>query len=68
MATALVACRLEGMGGEVFQETLARRFRVLTRPVRELEATRFSCAFFNTEEEIDQAIEAVKTLALETVA
>ena len=68
MATALVACRLEGMGGEVFQETLARRFRVLTRPVRELEATRFSCAFFNTEAEIDKAIEAVKTLALETVA
>lgn len=68
MATALVSFRLEGMGGEAFQENLARRFRVVTRPVRELEATRFSCAFFNTEEEIDKAIEAVKTLALETVA
>lgn len=66
--TAAVTCRLEGVPGRTLYETLLRRFGVAGRTVAEHEAVRFSCAFFNTEEEIERAIRAVTTLAREGAA
>ena len=66
LLTGVVTCRLEGMEGERLREVLVSRFGVVTRSVSEHEATRFTCAFFNTEEEIDQAVRAMRTLAGET--
>ncbi len=63
LKTGVVACRLEGLTARSFFETLLDRFGIVTRPVAEHDAVRFSCAFFNTEEEIEGAIGAVRALA-----
>ncbi len=63
LMTGLVTCRLEGFSAEELYQALFTRFGVVTRPVAEMGAIRFSVAFFNTEEEIDQALRAVETLA-----
>jgi len=68
LLTGAVACRLEGMPGQTLYETLLKRFGIVTRTVSEHEAVRFSCAFFNTEEEIEKAIRAVRILAHEGAA
>ncbi len=68
LLTGAVTGGLEGVPGRTFYETLLRRFGIVARPVPEHEAARFSCAFFNTEEEIEQTIRAVRTLARECAA
>jgi selenocysteine lyase/cysteine desulfurase len=68
LLTAAVTCRLRGFTGEGLQEVLLDRFGLVTRPVSEHEATRFTCAFFNTEEEVVQAVRAMRILATETAA
>lgn len=65
LATAIVSFRLEGMPGTEVYKTLVHRFSVVSRPVVELDATRFSTAFFNTDEEVDRAVRAVAALARE---
>jgi len=66
LMTGIVSCRLEGLSGEEAYRALLERFGVVTRPVPELRAVRFSAAFFNTEEETDAAVEAVAALVRET--
>jgi len=65
LMTGMVTCRVAGYTGQGLYEALLKRFGVVSRPVVELEATRFSTAFFNTEEEIAQAAGAVAVLARE---
>lgn len=66
LMTGIVSCRLEGLSGEEAYRALLERFGVVTRRVPELGAVRFSAAFFNTEEEMDAAVEAVAALVRET--
>lgn len=56
--SGIVSVRLEGIAGTDLQQALAAR-GVVTRPVRERDAVRFSCAYFNTEEEVAAAAAAV---------
>lgn len=68
LATALVSCRVAGYSGDDLYRSLRERYGVVSRPVAELGATRFSTAFFNVEEEIDRAVSAVAALAGERAA
>jgi len=62
--SGLVAVRISNLGAEEAVDRLIDEFSIVTRPVRELDAVRISCAFFNTEQEIDQALECLEQLAL----
>jgi len=64
--TAIVSCRIGSLGAEEAYRALLDRFGVVTRPVLEIGTVRFSTAFFNTEEEVDQALRAVRALARES--
>ncbi len=68
LMTALVSCRLRGLTGRKVYETLLDRFNIVARPVDELDAVRFSTAFYNTEEEVDLALRALATLARDAAA
>jgi len=68
LRTGIVSCRIEGLTALDAYRTLLERFDVVTRPVLEINAVRFSTAFFNTEEEVDQAIRAVQSLVGEAGA
>jgi len=59
--SGLVTCRPAGRSGEEAFELLAEE-GIVGRPVRLLDAVRFSTAFFNTEEEIDRTVAAVAAL------
>ncbi|MHB8927536.1 MAG: aminotransferase class V-fold PLP-dependent enzyme [Bacillota bacterium] len=62
-ATGLSTFSLEGWPFDRLYEALNKEHGVVGRPVWELNAVRLSTHFYNTEEEIDRAAEAVARLA-----
>jgi selenocysteine lyase/cysteine desulfurase len=65
VSSSLVAVALEGWEPAAIVEQLWERWRIGARAVNNPPAVRFSVAAFNTEEEVDTALEAVKTLVRE---
>jgi selenocysteine lyase/cysteine desulfurase len=59
--TGIVTAALAGHDGPAVQAALAAR-GIVTRSVRERGAVRFSCAYFNTEDEIAQAAAAMAAM------
>jgi L-cysteine/cystine lyase len=64
----LVTFRIPGWPMASIREELSKRIFAITRPVPHLDAVRISCAFFNTEEELDRFVETVALLARHTPA
>jgi L-cysteine/cystine lyase len=62
----LTAVTVEGWEPRQLVDALWERWRIAVRAVNSPPAIRFSTAPFNTEAEVDQALEALKTLAAET--
>jgi L-cysteine/cystine lyase len=62
----LSAVTVEGWEPRQLVDALWERWRIAVRAVNFPPAIRFSTAPFNTEEEVDKALEALKTLASET--
>jgi selenocysteine lyase/cysteine desulfurase len=62
-ASAMVTFRLPGRTCHEVGTHLWERHRILTRPVGEWEATRLSTALYNTEDEIDRAVAALREIA-----
>ena len=60
--TGIVTAALAGRDGFDLQQRLAEQ-GIITRTVRERNAVRFSCAYFNTEAEVAQAAGAFAALA-----
>jgi L-cysteine/cystine lyase len=65
-ACGLTAVTTEGWEPRQLVEALWERWRIAVRAVNFPPAIRFSTAPFNTEAEVDRALEALKTLAGET--
>lgn len=61
-STGLVTVRLPGVAAPDAVRTLWARERIAARSIDELDAIRFSCHFFNTEEEIDHVVTALQTI------
>jgi selenocysteine lyase/cysteine desulfurase len=58
-ATGLVTCSVEGWEAEALSAHLWKNHRILTNPIQEFNALRFSVAFFNTEEELETVAQAM---------
>jgi selenocysteine lyase/cysteine desulfurase len=62
----LVAVAVDGWEPRQVVDALWKRWRIAVRAVASPPAIRFSTAAFNTEDEVDQALAALKTIASET--
>ena len=62
----LVVFRLAGWPAETIVDELGARIFVISRPIKDLDAVRFSVAWFNTEAELDRTLELVAELARHT--
>jgi selenocysteine lyase/cysteine desulfurase len=61
-ATGLVTCSLPGFPAGPLRQRLWEEHRILTNHIQEFNALRFSVAFYNTEQELDTAADALAEL------
>ncbi len=59
--SGILTVKAATVSGEDLSSGLSER-KVITRPVREMDAVRFTFAFFNNEEDVDKAGEALKQI------
>jgi len=62
-SSGLTSFTLDGWPGDRLYEALSKGHGVIGRPVGELGAVRLSTHFYNTEEEVERAVEAIARLA-----
>jgi L-cysteine/cystine lyase len=65
MTCGLTSVAIDGWQPRQVVDALWERYRVAVRAVNEPPGIRFSTAHFNTEEEVDRALEALRTVAAE---
>jgi selenocysteine lyase/cysteine desulfurase len=63
LGTGLVTATLDGWPAEALQQRLWEQHRIITNIIRELDAVRFSLAFFTSEEELDAVLQALAVAA-----
>jgi selenocysteine lyase/cysteine desulfurase len=61
-----VVFSLAGWPAETIVDELGARIFVISRPVKDYDAVRFSVAWFNTEAELERTLELVAELARHT--
>ncbi|HAL47628.1 MAG: aminotransferase class V-fold PLP-dependent enzyme [SAR202 cluster bacterium] len=64
-STGIVTFSVDGLSGTELNRQMFERWRVLARPSLNDTAMRLSCAFFNSDQEIETVIDAVSVLANE---
>jgi len=64
-STGIVTFSVSGLSGTDLNAQMFERWRILGRPALNHSSMRLSCAFFNSDQEIDTVIDAISALANE---
>jgi L-cysteine/cystine lyase len=61
LGTGLVTVHVAGWPYDLLQQRLWERHRIITNVIREFDALRFSLAFFTSQDELDTALQAIRS-------